>query len=498
MNLAARFPAVSGAANRKPFAVVDIGSNSVRMVVYESLKRAALPIFNEKVLCGLGRGVRENGRLDPEAAEVALHTLRRYAALAEAMGVGALEAVATAAIRDSADGMAFVARVSDQCGIDVRVLTGNEEGYYSALGVAAAIPSAHGVVGDLGGGSLELVGIDQGQPDESTTLPLGALQFAGLMPAAAQVDAILGQAVGLAAWQGRTLYCVGGVWRTLARVHIRQRQVPLRIVHEYRVKAREFAEFARLLSSMSTRSLAALEGVPAKRAAAVPVGALVLERLIAALKPPEVIFCGYGLREGLVQSHLTPDEQGRDPFLAFCEDEAGRSLRFAAHVDEVLAWLEPVLGAADENAARLRRGAVLLSELAWRGHPDYRAEQALVRILHAPFVGIGHRGRALVALAVYERYRGDPNVVMAGEAGKLLDERETERAMTLGKILNLAHTLSGGAAGLLPRTQLALDNGVLRLTLPSDLADFAGEVVQKRHNGLARHLGVEPATTIAD
>ena len=126
------------------------------------------------------------------------------------------------------------------------------------------------------------------------------------------------------------------------------------------------------------------------------------------------------------------------------------------------------------------------------------AEQALVRILHAPFVGIGHRGRALVALAVYERYRGDPNVVMAGEAGKLLDERETERAMTLGKILNLAHTLSGGAAGLLPRTQLALDNGVLRLTLPSDLADFAGEVVQKRHNGLARHLGVEPATTIAD
>ena len=176
MNLAARFPAVSGAANRKPFAVVDIGSNSVRMVVYESLKRAALPIFNEKVLCGLGRGVRENGRLDPEAAEVALHTLRRYAALAEAMGVGALEAVATAAIRDSADGMAFVARVSDQCGIDVRVLTGNEEGYYSALGVAAAIPSAHGVVGDLGGGSLELVGMraSSGAPRPSSrpSLPL--------------------------------------------------------------------------------------------------------------------------------------------------------------------------------------------------------------------------------------------------------------------------------------------------------------------------------------
>lgn len=498
MNLATRFPVVPGAADRKPFAVVDIGSNSVRMVVYESLKRAALPIFNEKVLCGLGRGVRENGRLDPEAAELTLHTLRRYAALAEAMGVGALEAVGTAAIRDSADGAAFITRVREQCGIDVRVLSGNEEGYYSALGVAAAIPSAHGVVGDLGGGSLELVGLDHGKPGDSTTLPLGALQFDGRMPAAAHVDSVMGQVPSLAAWQGRTLYCVGGVWRTLARVHIRQRQVPLRIVHEYRVKAREFADFSRLLSNMSAGSLAALEGVPTKRAAAVPVGALVLERLIAALKPVDVIFCGYGLREGLVQSHLAPDERQRDPFLAFCEDEASRSLRFAAHVDEVMAWLEPVLGVPDENAARLRRGAVLLSELAWRGHPDYRAEQALVRILHAPFVGIGHRGRALVALAVYERYRGDPNFVMAGEAGKLLDERETERAMTLGKILNLAHTLSGGAPGLLPRTRLELLNGGLHLTLPKELADFAGEVVQKRHNGLARHLGVEPVTATAD
>jgi exopolyphosphatase / guanosine-5'-triphosphate,3'-diphosphate pyrophosphatase len=484
-------------ADRKPFAVIDIGSNSVRMVVYESLKRAALPVFNEKVLCGLGRGVAENGRLDPAASEMALHTLQRYAALAVAMGVGAVEAVATAAIRDAADGADFVTRVQDTCGITVRVLSGSEEGYYSALGVAAAIPTARGIVGDLGGGSLELVGLEGGTPGAPTTLPLGPLHFDGKLPTPDHIDAILGRTKGLKNHKGCTLYCVGGVWRTLARVHIRQSQAPLQIVHEYRVKAAEFSKFAELLINLSPGSLAALEGVPSKRAPAVPVGALVLRRLISALQPADLVFCGYGLREGLVHGHLPDAEQQRDPFIAFCEDEAALSSRFALHVEEVLDWLEPVLGKADPNAERLRRGAILLSEVAWRGHSDYRAEQALVRILHGPFVGIGHRGRALVAIAVYERYRGDPNFVMAEEARKLLDQSETERALALGKMLDLAQTLSGGAPGLLPRTSLTLKKGSLCLTLAPDLVDFAGEVVRKRHNKLARHLGVRPDIAIS-
>ncbi|MDC0655178.1 Ppx/GppA family phosphatase [bacterium] len=482
--------------DRKPFAVIDIGSNSVRMVVYESLKRAALPVFNEKVLCGLGRGVAERGRLDTAASDLALRTLQRYAALSTAMGIGSVEAVATAAIRDSADGADFVARVQDECGISVRILSGNEEGYYSALGVAAAIPTASGVVADLGGGSLELVGLDNGTAGAPTTLPLGPFHFDGGLPKPGHVDDILARTQGLGRHKGNALYCVGGVWRTLARVHMRQHQAPLKIVHEYRVTAREFSQFAELLTKLSPLALAALRSVPSKRAPAVPVGALVLCRLILALKPSEIVFCGYGLREGLVHSHLPDSEQQRDPFIAFCEDEAALSSRFALHVEEVLDWLEPVLGKADLNAERLRRGAILLSELAWRGHSDYRAEQALIRILHAPFVGLDHRGRAVVALAVYERYRGVPDFVIAGEARKLLDQKTAERALTLGKILDLAQTLSGGAPGLLPRTSLALTGSSLCLTLPADLADFAGEVVRKRHNKLARYLGVRPEVAI--
>ena len=497
MTLTQRFPEVPDVTDRRPFAVIDIGSNSVRMVVYETLKRAAFPVFNEKVLCGLGRGVRESGRLDPQAADLALHTLRRYAALAEAMGVSAVEAVATAAIRDSQDGAAFVATVESACGIGVRVLSGEEEGRYSALGVLAAIPGANGIVGDLGGGSLELVSLDNGRPDTSTTLPLGPLLFDDKLPARSEIDQILAPVEWLSRFKGRTMYCVGGVWRTIARLHIRQRQAPLQIVHEYRVKARDLTEFTSVLSKLSPGSLASMEGVSAKRAGAVPVGALVLERLVGQVSPEEIVFCGYGLREGLVQSHLPASEQQRDPFLAFCEDEAARSSRFAPHPDELLDWLAPVLGEPDPQAEKLRRGAILLSEIAWRGHPDYRAEQALVRILHAPFVGIGHRGRALVALAVYERYRGNPDFVMAGEARRLLDEREVERAITLGRILNLAHTLSGGAPGLLPRTSLRLVGDTLTLTLPADLADFDGEVVQKRLNRLARHLGAEHRIVVA-
>ncbi len=456
MNAATSAADAVKAIDRKPFAVIDIGSNSVRMVVYEALKRAALPVFNEKVLCGLGRGVAEHGRLDPETADIALHTLKRYAALAEAMGVGAIEAVATAAIRDSSDGPDFVARVKKTCGISVRVLSGTEEGAYSALGVAAAIPQAKGVVGDLGGGSLELVGLDDGTPGDPTTLPLGPLRFAGGTPKAAHIDKVLGQAKWLKRMRGQTLYCVGGVWRTLARVHIRQRQAPLQIIHEYRVKASDFAEFADLLAHLSPGSLAALQGVPTKRAPAVPVGALVLKRL----SPPSDrrIWCSAATACGKDWSTADCPRMNNSAIRSSLFARMKRRSVRASRCTLKRSWLgwNPSSACRVPAPLRIRRAAILLSELAWRGHSDYRAEQALVRILHGPFVGVGHRGRALVALAVYERYRGDPDFVVAGEARKLLDDTEAERALTLGKLLDLGHTLSGGAPGLLPRTSLRL------------------------------------------
>ena len=158
-------------------AVIDIGSNSVRLVVYRLEGRAIWTVYNEKVLAGLGSELLETGRLSIGGVEDAMTALRRFSALLDASKPSELFVAATAAVREAADGETFVLRVMAETGLAVRVLTGAEEARYAALGVLAGTPSASGLVGDLGGASLELTRIDEGQAGDGITLPLGAFNL---------------------------------------------------------------------------------------------------------------------------------------------------------------------------------------------------------------------------------------------------------------------------------------------------------------------------------
>ena len=140
-------------------AVIDIGSNSVRLVVYEALTRSPTPIFNEKALCGLGRNVLTSGRLADEAVARALASIRRFRVLCTQLNVGELHVLATAAVRDARNGPDFVAECEAICGVPLRLLSGREEATFAALGVVSGTYQPDGIVGDLGGGSLELVDI---------------------------------------------------------------------------------------------------------------------------------------------------------------------------------------------------------------------------------------------------------------------------------------------------------------------------------------------------
>jgi exopolyphosphatase/guanosine-5'-triphosphate,3'-diphosphate pyrophosphatase len=476
-------------------AVVDIGSNSVRLVAFERLSRAPIPIYNEKVLCGLGRGLGDSGKLNPAGVGLAIKTIRRFMTLVRAMRADA-EIVATAAVRDSSNGREFVRTLERECRARVRVIGGAEEAIFSARGVISAIPTADGVMGDLGGGSLELVEIGGRRTGAHATLPLGPLRHLDRPRRAPktidEIDSALRSLPWLQKLAGRSFFAVGGAWRTFARVHMSQMDYPLKVIHQYTALRRQIADLAALLSSLSDGSLEKLEGVSKRRVEALPFAALVLERIIRIANPSRVVFCAYGLREGLLFSRLRPAERRRDPFLAAAEELGRLGARFDFFPDELRRWMAPLFADASPQEVRLRRGIVLLSDIAWRTHPDYRAETAFVRILHAPFVGLDHGERVLAALAVCARYRGEQLPAVRSLAERLLDEDQRIKALQLGRALNLAFALSGGVPGLLKHAKVTRERNRLVLRLAKRHDELGGDLVFRCLKRLAESFALDP------
>lgn len=480
-------------ASDSRIAIIDIGSNSVRMVVFERLARAPRLVFDEKVSCSLGQGLAQFGRLHPEGRTRALHTIRRFSSLIGAMRATLLGAVATAAVRDASDGEEFVKVILAETGIAVQILSGAEEARIAGLGVQSAFPRGNGVMGDLGGGSLELVRLSDRSQTELATLPLGPLRFQGSdldsKSITGEIDAALHDTEWLQTVRGETLYAVGGAWRALARIHMAQNEYPLKMIHGYRVPRFEMINFAAMIAGLSSRSIAEIPGVPKKRVASMPGAARVLERLMRMAEPEDVVFCAYGLREGLVFDALPMEWRDGDPFLAAARDSAEREGRYSINADEITKWAQPLFDDEHAEHARLRYAACLLSNISWRGHPDYKAEMGMVRILHAPFVGIDHPGRAFVSLAVGSRYGGSTGSSIANDAQKLMSEDAAEEARAFGYAINLAHTLSGGMPNVISETKLRERDGAIELVLPKRHATLVGEAVEASLKDLGKSLG---------
>jgi exopolyphosphatase/guanosine-5'-triphosphate,3'-diphosphate pyrophosphatase len=491
-----RRPRSAAAAGR--VGVIDIGSNSIRLVVFHALCRAPQPVFNEKVLCGLGRGLERSGRLDAEGVELALDNLRRFAALARTMDVRRLMVLATAAARDAANGRDFVAAIARRTGLKARILSGAEEARMSALGVVSGMPDADGLMGDLGGGSLELVRLAHGRLGRGVTLPYGPLRLAELaLKRRRELKDLIDQALAELPWLdtvvGRNFYAVGGAWRSLARIHMGQQNYPLHVIHHYTI-ARDKAEgFLDLIAHLGRDSLEGIEGVPRKRLETLPLAALVLERILRRTRPKSLVFSAMGLREGCLYDALTPALRRQDPLLAACEQAANAHARYTLDAHTLYVWARGLFGKTSGELHRLRLAACALGDLAWSEHPDYRAEIGFLRVLRMPLTGVDHPGRAYLALAVFARYEGSGEGDVARPARKLLVEEEALDAVRLGLALRLAYTLSAGAAGVLRRTTVKFDRTTLKLVLPKSVRVLVGETLERHFEALARAFGKTPA-----
>jgi exopolyphosphatase / guanosine-5'-triphosphate,3'-diphosphate pyrophosphatase len=484
--------------------VIDLGSNSLRLVVFERLGAAVFPLFNEKVMCGLGRGISSTGRLNPEGVALALVNLRRFVAFARAIAVDHLAVLATAAVRDASDGEAFAAEVERQCRVQVKIIDGAEEARLSAAGVLAGIPDADGIVADLGGGSVELVRVGPGtlssggtgQIGEGVSLPLGPLRLAefgdrgrGLSES---VERVLAGVPVLRAAAGRRLYLVGGAARAIARLHMEHTQYPLHIIHRYTISRREAEGFLDIIGRQSRKSLERITAVSRRRLDVVPLAALVLRKLITFAGPQSVVFSALGLREGYAYGLIPAEERIPDPLIAGYMVVGRRQSRFHLDGDLLQQWTLPLFGDLTEEVQRRHLAACWLSDLAWSEHPDYRARQAFIRSLTLPFAGTTHADRVFVATTLHARYGGSAEDPVKEPTQRLLDEGATREARTLGLALRLAYTLCAGSIALLAELGLGRSGNTLALDVPSGSSLFVGETVQRRLDAVARSLSLNP------
>lgn len=476
--------------------VVDLGSNSVRLVIFEGRGRNPQAIFNEKAVLGLGRGLQATGRLNEQAIGPALTVLGRYYAVARAMHADPLAVLATAAVRDASNGPDFVAALRARLpDVPIQILTGEEEAMISADGVLLGFPGADGILGDLGGGSLEVVQLDEGRARQAASLPLGAIRLAeraggDVVRARAIAEEELRKVPWLGSGAGRDLYLVGGAWRALARMHIAQTGYPLAIVHHYALNREEARDLAGVVIAASRRVLERMPGAPQKRLADLPFAAVALRRLLRASGAKRVVFSANGLREGWYARMLPEAVRAADPLLTVVRDLALGWGRDPALPPALMTWLDPLFPDQDEGARLLREAACWVSDIGAHDHPEYRAEQAFLRVLRQHGIGLDHHARAFLALVAALRYEAEPNAPFLAPTRVLLDVAEIRRAEALGAALRLAYTLCGGTPALLAGSRVGEADGRLRLRLEPGSGVFAGESVLRRVEELAAALGL--------
>ncbi|VXC55470.1 Ppx/GppA family phosphatase [Sphingomonas sp. 8AM] len=475
-------------------AIIDIGSNSIRLVVYQGPPRLPAILFNEKVLAGLGRSLNQSGSIDEQAMALAHTALRRFAALAREMNVVTLRTVATAAVRDAANGTDLIA-VAEAAGLSVEILPGEKEAEAAGYGVLSGIPDADGIVGDLGGGSLELVRVRRGELLQRASFPLGVLRIAALRESGRldrHVRQLLIESDWLGAGRGLPFYLVGGSWRALARLDMEATRYPLPVIHQYVMSAETVTRLRRTLAHVGKARLKDVPGLSSGRIPTLSDAAALLAAMLKHLRSSGTVVSAYGLREGLLYERLSAKQRADDPLIVAARDEGRRNGRFPEHGDLLDRWIAPLFGDDPPADARLRIAACHLADVGWRANPDFRAERGVEIALHGNWVAIDARGRAMVAQALWTALGGATS--SPAPLPTLATETSLRRATQWGLAIRLGQRLSGGLAAPLTRATVSAQGGILRLD-PGDPALY-GETVQKRHRALATMMGLQPQVAL--
>jgi exopolyphosphatase/guanosine-5'-triphosphate,3'-diphosphate pyrophosphatase len=470
-----------------PVGIIDIGSNSVRFVAYGGAARVPSVLFNEKVMAALGRGVARDGRLAEDAMELTLRSLARFRQLGKEMRLKKLHTVATAAVRDASNGANFLKRVVE-VGLKPRLLSGEEEAELSGLGVVSAIPRANGIVADLGGGSLELIGVARGAAGEGMSLPLGALRV-GADPDRVAIGKVIRQgmkASRLKSAHGQSLFLVGGSFRALALLDMRTMGHPLPIIHHHAIARQRLPDLRAILGALGHDEVKSFTNISSSRVPTLPAALTILEAMVDELDPRRIVVSAFGRREGLLYRDLDTMTRDEDPLLAAALEVGERLGRFGDHGAYLDQWMDPLFPDESADMQRLRLAGCLLGDIAWNAHPDYRAERAVDMAIHGNWVGIDSHGRAILGCTLFNAFGGDGG--LGSQLGVLLRPGESERVGAWGRALRLAQRLSGGTEALLRKTSIGLAPGRILLSIPEKYRMLYSDTVERRLQQLGKAL----------
>ncbi len=487
----------SGLPQRTPrTAIIDIGSNSIRLVVYSGPRRNPAIIFNEKVSAGLGKGLAETGALDAASMQRALVAMARFGRLIDHLGVDETITVATAAVRDASNGADFVAQL-EETGLRVTVLSGEQEAEAAALGVICGIPDADGIIGDLGGGSLELASVAAGLVAGGASTPFGVLRVSEqdrAIALAKRMSKLIGAPAWLDAASGRDFYMVGGSWRALARLDMQLTGHPLKVLHQYVIDPARLPHLLRMLRKTDRDALRAIPDMATARIDTVGRGAELAAAVCSLIKPQRCVISAYGLREGLLFARLDAEQRSRDPLIVSAIAFGKMHSRYRQDGRALFGWVTPLWPGLSADHLRLLKAACHLSDVGWQATPDFRADRAVEIALHGSWVGIDAPGRAMLAQTLATSFGGE--IRPRAEIAPLLTDDEITLAIGWGLAMRLAKRLGAGVESVVANSRIAREDGALVLALAPDDRVLAGESVERRLKKLAQHMSLSPQIAV--
>lgn len=483
-------------------AIIDIGSNSVRLVIFDVLGASILPTFNEKVMAGLGVGLSKTGKLSDVGQQSALSALARYRAILKALNLRNFTAVATAAVRAAEDGPDFIRKANRVLGRPVSVLSGEDEARLSALGVEASFHDPQGVIGDLGGSSLEFMQIGKGK-GKGESLMLGPLSLSDIAGDAKElrkaIKSELKKSKVLDGAKGR-FYAVGGAWRTFAKLNMQLESYALQVLQGYHMNQGQVARAAKLcvdsLSNAGARSQ--LEALDKRRARHLPIAAIILEEVLSIGKFEGITVSSAGLREGVLTdlTGAAVSDPLLDGVIAFARLDHNQIAFGQALHDFIAPAFAPEADLFGSPSAdiRIEKAACMMADSAGRFHPDHRAIMAYDQALRAPYSGVTHAERAMIAYAIGCRYEKD--FKRPGEYVGLTSDQQAERAKQLGSAMRLGAVFSGRSGPILRRAKLSRDGDKLCLSVSRTDEAMVSETVSRRLAQTANALRLQPEILI--
>ncbi|MDB4053594.1 Ppx/GppA family phosphatase [Octadecabacter sp.] len=475
--------------------VIDVGSNSVRLVIFDGAARSPAYFYNEKIMAGLGAGMAETGMLNPQGRVRALSAIRRFVALAKGLGIGPLTAVATAAVRETTDGADFRADVLRETGLKIWVIDGQEEARLSAQGVLLGWPGSYGLVCDIGGSSMELADLFEGRVGRRVTSALGPLKLREIKSQKKRRAYIKDTVADLFEQMDREtskrLFLVGGSWRAIARIDMERRGYPLTVLHEYRMTPRRVSKTLKYIEESDLSELRARCGISDSRMSLVPYAVHVLREVVAQFKPKDITISSYGIREGMLYEQMPSELRERDPLIEACRFAEAKDARLPGFGRTLYDFVMPLFRRASAQRKRIIKAACLLHDVSWRAHPDYRHEVVFDNATRANLGGLKHSERVYLGIALLHRYSNKREGSRFEPVFGLAAPQDQRSAEVLGKAMRLGAMLWIKADEQPGSLKYSAKAGTLELILKEAASPLFGEVAQARFDALATALDVK-------